>query len=63
MLLVLGNEARHFGVKTDTVANRAAGTPPGAANYTYTILPGIATPFVGEVLCPTYYTMDFTEPL
>ncbi len=45
--LFLGNEARHFKVAENTVANQNAGSPV-SVTYNYTSIPGIPTPFIGE---------------
>ena len=48
LVLLQGNEARHFSVKADTTGNRAAAVAPAPVTYTYTRLPGLDTAFVGE---------------
>ena len=46
-----GNEARHFTLVDDTVANQNAGAAAiPSPSYTYTTMPGISASYVGEFI-------------
>ena len=53
-IVYVGNEARHFSAKEDTVSSRNAAVAPAGATYSYTNLPGIDVPFISEFISASF---------